>query len=66
MKLTSYAFISGQKSIVNAQNSAAQKNYEKFFHILHADFVTTDSGTGIVHEAPAFGADDYDLVASHL
>jgi isoleucyl-tRNA synthetase len=34
--------------------------------ILHADFVTTESGTGIVHEAPAFGADDYDLVALHL
>ena len=34
--------------------------------IMHADFVTTDSGTGIVHEAPAFGADDYELVASVL
>ncbi len=34
--------------------------------ILHADFVTTESGTGIVHEAPAFGADDYDLIANHL
>ncbi len=27
-----------------------------------ADFVTTDSGTGIVHEAPAFGEVDFDLL----
>lgn len=26
--------------------------------VLLADFVTTDEGTGIVHEAPAFGAED--------
>jgi isoleucyl-tRNA synthetase len=29
------------------------------FRILSADFVTTQDGTGIVHTAPAFGADDY-------
>ena len=29
--------------------------------ILHADFVTTDDGTGIVHIAPAYGEDDYEL-----
>ena len=29
--------------------------------ILAADFVTTDDGTGIVHEAPAYGEEDYDL-----
>ena len=29
--------------------------------ILHADFVTTDDGTGIVHVAPAYGEDDYEL-----
>ena len=29
------------------------------FRILLADFVTTEDGTGIVHTAPAFGADDY-------
>lgn len=31
----------------------------KPFHILLGDFVTTQDGTGIVHTAPAFGADDY-------
>jgi isoleucyl-tRNA synthetase len=29
------------------------------FRILIGDFVTTEDGTGIVHTAPAFGADDY-------
>ncbi len=31
----------------------------KPFRILIGDFVTTEDGTGIVHTAPAFGADDY-------
>ncbi|MGI9137585.1 MAG: isoleucine--tRNA ligase, partial [Sediminibacterium sp.] len=29
------------------------------FKIVLGDFVTTEDGTGIVHTAPAFGADDY-------
>jgi isoleucyl-tRNA synthetase len=29
------------------------------FKVLVADFVTTEDGTGIVHMAPAFGADDF-------
>lgn len=29
--------------------------------VLHADFVTTADGSGIVHEAPAFGAEDLEL-----
>lgn len=31
----------------------------KPFRVLTGDFVTTEDGTGIVHTAPAFGADDY-------
>ncbi|MCX7806153.1 MAG: isoleucine--tRNA ligase [Planctomycetota bacterium] len=31
----------------------------KAYFIIAGDFVTLDSGTGIVHTAPAFGADDY-------
>lgn len=31
----------------------------KPFRVLGGDFVTTEDGTGIVHTAPAFGADDY-------
>ena len=33
--------------------------------ILAADYVTTDDGTGIVHTAPAYGADDADLGKAH-
>ncbi|HKO94271.1 MAG TPA: isoleucine--tRNA ligase, partial [Polyangiaceae bacterium] len=29
------------------------------FKVVAADYVTTDSGTGIVHQAPAHGEDDY-------
>ena len=33
-------------------------NPENAFRIIEGDFVTTDEGTGIVHTAPTFGADD--------
>lgn len=29
------------------------------FRVIAADYVTNDSGTGIVHQAPSFGEDDY-------
>ena len=32
------------------------------WRVTSADFVTTDSGTGAVHEAPAFGEVDYELL----
>lgn len=31
---------------------------EKAFRVIHGDFVSTEEGTGIVHIAPTFGADD--------
>jgi isoleucyl-tRNA synthetase len=31
------------------------------FRVLSGDFVATDEGTGIVHMAPGFGEEDYDL-----
>jgi len=34
-------------------------NPENAFRVISGDFVTTDDGTGIVHTAPTFGADDY-------
>jgi len=45
------------------------KRYEPLFsdrgeaahHVLNAHFVTAEEGTGIVHEAPAYGEDDYVL-----
>jgi isoleucyl-tRNA synthetase len=37
------------------------KPNKKAFYVCLGDFVSTDTGSGIVHMAPAFGADDYDL-----
>lgn len=34
------------------------ENADKAFRIISGDFVTTEDGTGIVHIAPTFGADD--------
>ena len=34
---------------------------KKAFYITLADYVTMESGTGIVHIAPAFGQDDYEV-----
>lgn len=34
---------------------------DKAFYVVRADFVTLDEGTGIVHMAPAFGEDDYEV-----
>ncbi len=34
---------------------------KKGFYVVEADFVSTGDGSGIVHIAPAFGADDYEL-----
>lgn len=38
------------------------KNRENGWKVYSAEFVTTDTGTGIAHEAPAFGADDWELL----
>ena len=34
------------------------ENSENAFRVISGDFVTTEDGTGIVHTAPTFGADD--------
>lgn len=37
----------------------------KGFYVITGDFVTTEDGTGIVHTAPAFGEDDYQVCRIH-
>ena len=37
------------------------KTEKKAFYVTLGDFVSTEDGSGIVHIAPAFGADDYEL-----
>ena len=39
-------------------------NPEHAFRVILGDFVTTEDGTGIVHTAPTFGADDYKAAKS--
>ncbi len=34
---------------------------DKAFYAINAEFVTMEDGTGIVHIAPGFGADDYEM-----
>lgn len=38
---------------------------ENIWKIWHADFITLDTGTGIAHEAPAFGLEDMELAKLH-
>lgn len=37
------------------------QDHEHAFRVVAGDFVTAQEGTGIVHIAPGFGSDDYDL-----
>jgi isoleucyl-tRNA synthetase len=41
-----------------------QDKFEKAFQVYTADFVTTESGTGIVHTAVMYGQEDFDLGVS--
>ncbi|MEM9569615.1 MAG: isoleucine--tRNA ligase [Bacteroidota bacterium] len=42
-----------------------QPEGDKAFQVFGGDFVTTTEGTGIVHIAPTFGADDYRLAQQY-
>jgi isoleucyl-tRNA synthetase len=41
------------------EGNSPEKSGGDPFRVLLGDFVSTEDGTGIVHTAPAFGADDY-------
>ena len=41
------------------------ENAENIWKVWHADFITEDAGTGIAHEAPAFGAEDMELAKAN-
>tara|TARA_Y100000589_G_scaffold87144_2_gene81213 strand:+ start:257 stop:3610 length:3354 start_codon:yes stop_codon:yes gene_type:complete len=43
------------------KNVQPEGNGGEAFRVIEADFVTTESGTGIVHLAPTFGADDFNV-----
>ncbi|PYY62667.1 isoleucine--tRNA ligase [Curtobacterium sp. MCSS17_011] len=43
---------------------AEQEGYDNAWRILVAEYVETGEGTGIVHQAPAYGADDQEVCAA--
>lgn len=50
------------KELIGLKYSPLFENRGPEAHIvLEADFVTAEDGTGIVHEAPAYGEEDYEL-----
>ena len=38
---------------------------KKAFYVILGDFVTTEDGSGVVHIAPAFGVDDYEMLKKY-
>jgi isoleucyl-tRNA synthetase len=54
-----YPFIS------NSLPMDQQSKLENAFQVYAADFVTTTDGTGIVHIAPMYGQDDFELGTAH-
>lgn len=47
--------------------SKIDKKYkDQFFTIISGEFVSTEDGTGIVHIAPSFGMEDFEVVAQIL
>lgn len=49
------------KPVFDYYKDTDMPNKENIWKVWHADFVTTEKGTGIAHEAPAFGEEDADL-----
>jgi isoleucyl-tRNA synthetase len=43
----------------------ADQRSQGAFVVVSDDYVTTESGTGLVHQAPAFGEDDYRILREH-
>ena len=80
-ELTIEEYQSGNKNIpfrIEAEFTGAQLNgirYEQLlpyvkpdgdaFRVITGDFVSTEDGTGIVHIAPTFGADDFRVARQH-
>lgn len=56
-----FNYFNNPEYIGNLKNVFGEKNGENIYKVWHADFVTDNAGTGIAHEAPAFGEDDYNL-----
>ncbi|MBP9711843.1 MAG: class I tRNA ligase family protein [Candidatus Pacebacteria bacterium] len=53
------------KPVFPYYKDAVMPNKENIYKVWHADFVTTEKGTGIAHEAPAFGEEDMVLAKAN-
>lgn len=42
-----------------------KESFSHAFEVLAAEFVSADSGTGVVHCAPSYGEDDYNACIEH-
>ena len=54
-------------SLINFKHplAAADAGYDRYSPIYVGDYVTLDTGTGIVHSAPAYGLDDFISCKAH-
>ena len=46
-------------------NFSREERQKDTYHVLTAEYVSDEDGTGIVHIAPAYGEADYDLALAH-
>ena len=47
------------------ENFSREERQKGTYHVLTAEYVSDEDGTGIVHIAPAYGEADYDLALAH-
>ncbi len=65
-KLFSFLKLTAPASIKNIEKKSENKHEGRNgWYIIEGDFVSMESGTGIVHIAPAYGADDLNLGEKH-
>ena len=63
--ITHYEVLATARGEELAEASAYHPFYERIVPLLAAEHVTTESGTGLVHTAPAHGVDDFALGQQH-
>ena len=47
------------------ENFSREERQKDTYHVLTAEYVSDEDGTGVVHIAPAYGEADYDLALAH-
>jgi len=57
--------LDGEKQGSSLNKKVVQGRKKDTYHVVTADFVSSEEGTGIVHCAPAYGEDDYALTAKY-